>query len=139
MNQFWLFLHLIGLILGAGPGMANMVIMRTAATATPEGAAALRKVPPILVNVSTAGVVVLWITGIIMVWSRFGGPDALPTLFWVKFVFVVILTLVVVFMQMTLAEIRKGNMAAASRMPKLGPAAGVSALLAVLFACYAFG
>ena len=39
---------------------------------------------------------------------------------------------------MTYAEIRKGNVAVAARLPKLGPMAGISALLAVLFAVLAF-
>ncbi len=139
MNQFWLFLHFIGLIVAAGPGLASMVIMRTAATATPEGAAALRKVPPILVNISTAGLVLLWITGPIMVWSVYGGFGNLPWAFWVKIVFVLALTAVVIAMQVTLAQIRRtGNMALAARMPKLGPLAGLSALLVVLFAVIAF-
>jgi hypothetical protein len=139
MNKLWLFLHLFGLILGAGPGFANMVIMRVSATASAEGAAALRKVPPILVNISTAGVAILWVTGLIMVWSIYGGPAGLPGMFWVKFIFVLTLTAVVIAMQITLAQIRKtGNMALAARMPKLGPLAGVSALLAVLFAVIAF-
>jgi hypothetical protein len=40
---------------------------------------------------------------------------------------------------MTYVEIRKGNVVLAARLPKLGPMAGVSALLAVLFAVVAFG
>jgi len=139
LNDLLLVLHFIGLVMGAGPGVANMVIMRTAATATPDGAAALRKVPPILVNVSTAGVVLLWITGLIMVWSVYGGPGNVSWAFWVKIVFVVILTVIVIAMQVTLAQIRKtGNMALAARMPKLGPLAGLTALLAVVFAVVAF-
>jgi hypothetical protein len=34
---------------------------------------------------------------------------------------------------------KKGNVAGASRLPLLGPAAGLSAILAVLFAVLAFG
>jgi uncharacterized membrane protein len=140
MNQLWLFLHFMGLVFGAGPGVANAMIMRAVPTATPEGAAALRKVPPILVNVSTIGVAVLWITGLIMVWTVFGGVANLPGMFWVKIAFVVVLTVIVIAMQITLAEIRKtGNMALAARMRILGPLAGVSATLAVLFAVVAFG
>lgn len=139
LNDLLLVLHFIGLVMGSGPGIANMVIMRAAATATPEGAAALRRVPPMLINVSTAGLVLLWITGLIMVWTIYGGPGGLPWAFWVKIVFVLILTAVVVAMHMTLAEIRKtGNMALAARMPKLGPMAGLSALVAVIFAVIAF-
>ncbi len=49
------------------------------------------------------------------------------------------LTAASIAVHMTYAEIRKGNVAAAARLPKLGPAAGLSALLAVFFAVFAFG
>jgi hypothetical protein len=138
MHAFWLFLHFVGLVMGAGPGMANMVIARRAESAAPEGAAALRAVPPVLVNISTAGVVLLWISGLVLL-TEAGGPSGVPTEFWIKIAFVVILTLIVIAMQVTLAQIRGGNRAAAGRMKALGPAAGACALLAVLFAAIAFG
>ena len=53
--------------------------------------------------------------------------------------FVLSLTVVTGLIHMTYGEIRKGNVALAARLPKLGPMAGVSALLAVLFAVLAFG
>jgi hypothetical protein len=39
---------------------------------------------------------------------------------------------------MTYAEVRRGNLAAAARLPKLGPVAGASSLLAVLLAVFTF-
>ncbi len=59
-------------------------------------------------------------------------------MFWVKAIFILSLTVVTALIHMTYAEIRKGNAALAARLPKLGPMAGVSALLAVLFAVLAF-
>jgi len=50
----------------------------------------------------------------------------------------VALTALVGLIHLTYADIRKGNTAAATRLPKLGPLAGLSSLLAVLFAVYAF-
>lgn len=73
-----------------------------------------------------------------MVWSRWGGPGNLPALFWGKFVFVLTLTAAVTLIHLTYGEIRRGNGAAAARLPKLGPAAGASSLLAVLLAAYTF-
>lgn len=138
-NDVILFLHFVGLVTGAGPGMANMVVMRQAAAATAEGAAALRRVPPILAKVSAAGVVVLWVTGLIMVWSKWNGLASMPPAFWIKMIFVVALTVVMGLMHKTLADIRRtGNTALAARLPRLGPLAGLSALFAVLFAVFAF-
>jgi hypothetical protein len=72
------------------------------------------------------------------VWSKWGGIASLTDMFWVKAVFILSLTVVVGLIHMTYAEIRKGNVAVAARLPKLGPMAGISALLAVLFAVLAF-
>jgi hypothetical protein len=138
MNETLLFLHFFGLLLGAGPGAAQSVIMRRAASAPPEQAQVLRGLGPVLANVSAVGIALLWITGLIMVWSKYGGFGSLPNAFWIKIVFVVILTLLAGFIHWTYAEVRRGNVAAAARLPIVGPASGISALLAVLFAVIAF-
>ena len=138
MNGALVFLHFFGLVLGAGPGAAQSLIMRRAATGTPDEARTLRGLGPGLAIVSAVGIAILWVTGLIMVWTVYGGFGNLPGAFWIKFAFVVLLTLIAIYVQMTFAEIRKGNVAAAARLPRLGPAAGVCALLAVLFAVIAF-
>jgi hypothetical protein len=138
MNDALLFLHFVGLILAMGPGTAQSIIMRRAAAATPEAAMTLRGLAPTLSAVSAAGLAVLWVTGLIMVWSVYGGPASLPWAFWVKIAAVVLITLVVIYIQMTFAEVRRGNAAAAGRLAQLGPAAGILGLVAVLFAVIAF-
>jgi hypothetical protein len=82
--------------------------------------------------------VLLWASGLVLVWSKWDGLASLPQMFWVKAIFIASLTIVSVLINMTYAQIGKGNMAVASRLPKLGPLAGISALLAVLFAVLAF-
>ena len=135
MNQVLLFLHFVGLMLGATGGFGSALVMRRALAAGPEAAGVLRGLGPMLANVSGTGVALMWASGLVMVWSRWGGPGNLP--------------------QLLLAEdgarpVADGggggdppdlwrDRAAASRrrlarLPKLGPVAGVSALLAVLTA-----
>jgi hypothetical protein len=138
MNETLLFLHFFGLMLGAAGGFASAVIMRRALTLPADEAKVLRGAGPILAKVSAAGVALLWVTGLILVWSKWDGFANLPQLFWVKAIFIVSLTLVTILINMTYAQIRNGNVAVAARLPKLGPMAGLSALLAVLFAVLAF-
>jgi hypothetical protein len=104
-----------------------------------DEAKVVRGVGPLLANVAAAGLLLLWVTGLIMVWSKWDGFGSLPSLFWAKAVFILTLTLVTGLIHMTYGQIRKGNVAIAARLPKLGPMAGVSSLLAVLFAVLAFG
>ena len=138
MNAALLFLHFFGLMLGAAGGFASAIVMRRALTLPADEAKVLRGVGPILAKMSATGVAVLWVTGLILVWSKWGGIASLPDMFWVKAIFILSLTAVVGLIHMTYAEIRKGNVAVAARLPKLGPMAGISALLAVLFAVRAF-
>ena len=139
MNAFLLFLHFFGLMLGAAGGFASGILMRRALTMPPEQAATVRSLGPMLAHVAGAGLVLMWITGLIMVWSKWDGLGSLPALFWVKFAFVVILTLSSGGVDMTYAQIRRtGNKALAARLAILGPVSGISATLAVLFAAFAF-
>jgi hypothetical protein len=138
MNDTILFLHFVGLMLGAAGGFASAVIMRRALTLPADEARVVRGLGPILANVSGIGLALLWVTGFILVWSKWEGFGSLPQMFWVKAIFILTLTAVTILIHMTYAEIRKGNVALAARLPKLGPMAGISALLAVLFAAYAF-
>lgn len=138
MLAFLLFLHFVGLMLGAAGGMASGILMRRAAGMPPEQAQVVRGQGPLLANVAAAGVALLWITGLIMVFS-YWSVDALNWAFWVKQVFVVILTLSTMAIHLTYAEMRRtGNMALGQRLAKLGPVSGASAVLAVLFASIAF-
>jgi len=138
MNAALLFLHLVGLMLGAAGGFASAVIMRRALVLPADEAKVVRGLGPILAKVSATGVAVLWVTGLIMVWSKWDGFGSLPQMFWVKATFILSLTVMTGLIHMTYAEIRKGNPAAAAKFPRFGPMAGVSALLAVLFAVVAF-
>ena len=138
MNEALLFLHFFGLMLGAAGGFASAIIMRRALTLPADEAKVLRGLGPTLAKVSATGVAVLWVTGLIMVWSKWGGLESLPQMFWIKAIFILSLTVVVGLIHMTYGEIRKGNPAAAAKLPKLGPMAGISAVLAVLFAVLAF-
>ena len=138
MNQFILFLHLVGLMMGAAGGFGSAVIMRRALAMPADEAKVVRGLGPILANVATVGLALLWVTGFILVWSKWDGFGSLPKLFCVKAVFILSLTVVHGLVLMTYAEIRKGNVALAARLPKLGPMGGISALLAVLFAALAF-
>lgn len=138
LTDIVLFIHLVGLMMGAGGGFGSTVVMQHAAKLPPEQAGPLRGVGPALARMSTAGLVLMWVTGLTLVFMRYGGFSNLPQLFWVKIVFVLSLTLAAITIEMTYAQVKSGNMAAAAKLPRLGPWAGLSSLLAVLFAALAF-
>ncbi len=133
-----LIVHFAGLMMGAGGGIGSAIVMGYARSLPDEQAAIARGAGPALARLSTAGLVLMLLTGGALVQFKYGGFGALPTMFWVKLVFVALLTLAVILVEATYAQVKKGNAAAAANLPRLGPVAGISALLAVVFAALAF-
>jgi len=137
MYELSLALHFIGLTLGVGSGFASGVVMSRMKAAAPEHVAALKQLGPVLSRMSSAGLVLMWLSGGALVWQR-GGVEALPPAFWLKFAFVAALTIVVALIEMTYAQVKSGNAAAAARLSMLGPLAGASSILALICAVIAF-
>ncbi|MBS0386308.1 MAG: hypothetical protein JSS00_13285 [Proteobacteria bacterium] len=133
-----LFLHLLGLMMGAGGGFGSMIVMRVALRRPPEQANALRSVGPALGRFSSVGLIVMLITGFALVFLKYDGFGNLSPLFWVKMAFVASLTLAAITLELTYGAVKRGNMEAVRRLPALGPWAGLSSLLAVAFAVFAF-
>ncbi|MEJ0013354.1 MAG: hypothetical protein WDM94_12175 [Bauldia sp.] len=137
MNEILLILHLFGFGAGVASSVGNIAIMRMSRAAPADGMV-LAKLSPVLGRVGQVGLGVLWITGIILVWSKWGGPQYVPPAFWAKFVCVVLITGVSVMLGITAKQIQAGNRALIARMPILGAASGVLLILIVIFAVYAF-
>ena len=137
MNQILLILHLFGFGAAMAAAVGNLTVMRLIGAA-PADAPVLNKVPAVLSRVGQGGLGLLWLTGLIMVWSVFGGPQNLPGLFWWKFACVVAITGVVVVITLTVKQIQAGNRALAARMPILGTASATLLVLIVIFAVFAF-
>jgi hypothetical protein len=133
-----LIVHFAGLMMGAGGGIGSTIVMGYARSLPEEQAIIVRGAGPALARLSTFGLVLMLVTGGALVQFRYGGFGAMPQMFWVKLVFVATLTLAAILIEVTYAQVKKGNAAAATNLPRLGPVAGISALLAVVFAALAF-
>lgn len=133
-----LALHIIGLMMGAGGGFGSMLTAREALKRPADQAVTLRSMGPILANFSFAGLVLMWITGLALVFLKFGGFAGLPQMFWIKFIFISTLTLAAIATQVLYGQAKAGNTIAATRVPIFGQIAGMSSLLAVIFSVLAF-
>ena len=138
ITDILLALHFLGLMMGAGGGFGSMIAMGAAAKLSPEQAAPIRALGPKLARFSSIGLGLMLVTGISMVWMKYVTAAALPAMFWVKMIFVTTLTLAAIIMEVSYAQAKRGDEAAAKRLPLFGPVAGASSLLAVLFAVLAF-
>lgn len=137
MNQILVILHFLGFALGLGSGVANMVVGIQVAAA-PGDAPVFGRLMPIFARVGQAGLALLWITGLILVWSAYGGPGAMPPLFWAKIVAVLAMTALVVVMGLRVRRVQQGDRRAALALPMLGRITGGVTLLILILAVYAF-
>ena len=138
LNQLLLILHFLGLALGLTASFANLAIGTLMTAAPPAERAVLSRVPPVLSHVSGAGLLLLWATGLILVFTKWNGFASLPWQFHAKITTVVLLTAVVGYIHALQAKAKRGDSAAAARLPGVGTAALVLSVVAVIFAVLTF-
>jgi hypothetical protein len=138
LNQSMLFLHLVGLTLGMASGWGNLVMGKLIADAQPGERPVLARFPPAIAKVGGVGLLLLWVTGFLLVFWKWNGFGGLPWQFHAKFTGVVLLTATIGVIHAHMAKARRGDMAAAKRLPVLGMTATLLSLTVVLFAVLAF-
>ena len=95
--DFLLVCHLLALGLGVATAVAMPLVASRMAGASPEGRQLLSGIAGRLGMNSRIAVGVLVLTGLLMVWVRYGGVEGMNAWFWVKMalVLVIIATLIV--------------------------------------------
>lgn len=137
-NQLLLILHFIGLALGFSATVVNLAMPGLLAGADAAEARGLTKLRPVMAQVGGAGLLLLWASGLILTFTKWGGFASLPWQFHVKLSAVVLLTGAVGMSHALLAKMRRGEAAAAGRMPLVGNVILVSSLTALVFAVLTF-
>jgi len=138
INQAVLVLHFLGLALGLSVPFSNMVMAGLIARAAPPEKAVLGRFPPAMSRVGKIGLVLLWVTGPILLYNKWGGFAAMPWTFHAKLTAVVLLTLTVGYIHLLETRMRKGDASAALRIEAVGKFALMCALIAVVFAVLTF-
>ena len=139
---FLLILHFLGLAMGLSVSFSNMVMMSLITNAAGPDKAVLARFPPAMSRVGDIGLSLLWISGLGMLFTRYGGLEGLAALGWtlhVKLTAVVILTGLVGYMHTLMRKARNGDAAAAAQLPRIGRVAFLLAMTAVVFAVLTFG
>jgi len=138
LNQVLLILHFIGLALGFSVSFSTIVMAGLIAKAAPSEKAILGRFPPVMTHVGSAGLVLLWATGLTMVFTKWNGFAGMPWQFHAKPTAVVLPTLTVGFIHRLQKQARLGNASALTKLPAFGKAATLFALTALIFAVLAF-
>lgn len=139
MIEFLKIIHFLALAAGVGGGMANGIIGARAAAADPAVKPVLGGLSGLIGRISAGALVLLWITGIALIYLAYDGWATLPGAFWVKLVFVVVLSLLSLRMNLYVMQAARAKTPPpAARMKMLGQGASLASLLIVVFAVIAF-
>jgi hypothetical protein len=139
LNRVLLILHFFGLALGFSVSIANLVMSRLISKAPPPDKAVLGRFPPAMSRVSWIALPLLWVTGLILVYTKWGGYATLTWQFYVKLAAVVILTATVLQIHRLERLVQQGDAAAGLRIEPAGKVAMGLAVIAVVFAVLTFG
>jgi hypothetical protein len=132
------FLHFVGLALGVGSGFAQIAVGILIGRATGPDRAVLFRMRPALGQMGGIGLALLWITGLTLVFTRWGGFGSLPGVFHAKVTAVVLLTGMVGYSHRLLKQARLGDASAPRRLETAGKIMLLLSLTAVALAVYAF-
>jgi putative membrane protein len=138
ISTILLFLHLLALVFGGATSIGMAAVGGLMPTATPEQRQGYFKLGHIFSTNGRAALVVLLITGPLMIWLKYGGGAGLSWWFSLKMVLVVVMIIAVIVSGINFNRAEKGDMAAAKRASLAGMVGGLSLLLIILAATFAF-
>ena len=139
LDKTLMVLHFLGLALGLSSGFGNMVMAGLIDKAAPNEKAILGRFPPAMGRVGSIGLALLWISGLSIVYTRFGTFSILPRTFIIKLSAVVLLTIIVIYINVLQPRALRGDAAAMARIQLLGRITGPLAIIAIIFAVITFG
>ena len=138
LTQLLLVLHFLGLAMAMSASFANFTMMGLMQKAAASERDVLARFPPAMSRVGRLGLVLLWITGLTLLYTRWGGFGSVPWQFHVKFTAVLALTLIVGWIQVLERRMKAGDRTVGAKLPMLGRIAALFALTIIIFAVLAF-
>jgi uncharacterized membrane protein len=139
MNQALLVLHLLGLGMGLSVPFANIVFGGLLAQGNAGDQATFYRFMPRMGRVGDIGLVLMWITGPTLVFTKYGGFAGLPGIFHAKLLAVVILTIGIGIIHANMRKAVAGDATANARIQLVAKAITFPAsLIALICAVLAF-
>ena len=130
-----IFLHIFGLVLGMGSGMALSSVKRAMVS---DGGAGFEGLISALARNGHVGLAILWVTGPLVVWLKYGGLSGLGGWFWLKIAFVIILSAALGIGAVNFRKGRAGDARAATIAQRASMITGISGLIVIFAAVFAF-
>ena len=133
-----LWLHFLGLATGLGGGIALSQTGPRLVSASGAERPLVWKLERAFSIIGSIGVGILVVTGPLLLWLKYGGPDGLSPWFSAKMVFVMLTVAGVIAHELAGRRFRAGSTGAYRWMAIAGRTAGISMVLAVLCAVMTF-
>jgi uncharacterized membrane protein len=131
-------LHLLGLVMGLGFGLANIVVMQRMASQPEAARPALAGLMKLNSRIAFGGVILLWLTGLWLYFTKYAG-SALGGAFHAKLTLVVVLTALAAYAQwLFVRSTHTGTPPPANTMRLIGRTVPVLALAAAALAVVTF-
>jgi len=137
-DQLLRIVHFFGLGLGLSASVMGTALHGLLRGADPAEARGLVRFGPVIATVGGSGLLLLWATGLMLTFTKWGGFANLPWQFHAKITFVVVLTLAVGASHAFQAKARRGDAAAAAMLPRLGLVSAACSVLIVVLAVLSF-
>lgn len=134
-----LFLHLLGVVLGVGAGLAMSRISPLGAQANDDQKNVLFQAGKLLFGYRHMGLGILWITGPLLVWLKYGTLSGLSHWFWLKMVLVLVLSAAIGMGSKAHRQLREGDASVTPKLKIIGQVGTWSALGVIFSAAFAFG
>ena len=139
MIEFLKIVHFLSLAVGIGGGVANGVIGAKAARAAAEVRPVLGGISGLIGRLSGAALILLWLSGIALVYLATNGWSTLAAAFWVKLAFVVVLSAISLYLNLLVMRAQKTRTPPpAATMKRLGQIGGMCSVFIVISAVIAF-
>ena len=131
------FLHIFGLMLGAGAGLGSMAVARQIRQAAGEPSPQLMALRPYFARMALIGIVLIWLTGLWLYIVGYQGAPLGPA-FHAKLTAAALLLGVVVAINVVTARARSAGTPPPAWLPRLNMTTPILLLLAVGLAVYVF-
>ena len=133
-----IWLHFAGLVVGMGAGFSSGQVSMRMGAAPAEARGTFVAIYKALARISQIGLGLLLVTGLLILFLKFGNPMGLGVWFWIKMALVLILLGLVGFGASNSKKAFAGDQGAIALAPRVGMLTGMTGFLIILAAVFAF-
>jgi uncharacterized membrane protein len=124
--------------MGLAVPFANIAMGMVMSKAAPNELPILGRFPFAMSKIGKIGLVLLWVSGLVMVFTRWDGFATLPSTFHIKLTLVILLTIAIGYISWLEVKAKKGDMSAVAKIKQAAKVSFALGLAAVVFAVLTF-